>query len=185
VRVREPGSAQAPHAGTEQSPVISKAQLRAFAAGAAVASALLLAAGAAWIRADREHAPVEPELADSMAHLQHHTHKLMLSIEAENGPLAEFYLHEVGEVTEQIERLFPEHDGIPVARLAHDLLEPRLEALRDALARSHWDAAASGIRGLVAACNTCHAAAGHAFIRVELTSANPFNQSFAAEPPRQ
>jgi hypothetical protein len=165
--------------------VFSKAQVRAFAAGAAVASTILLTAGAAWIRAARAAEPVEPELADSMAHLQHHTHKLMLSIEAENGPLAEFYLHEVGEVTEQIERLFPEHDGLPVARLAHDLLEPRLEALRDALAAPRWDAAASSLREVVAACNTCHAATGHAFIRVEFTSANPFNQSFAAETPRQ
>ena len=162
----------------------SHPQLRAFVVGAAVASALLLAAGA-WLRGNSERVAVEPELADYMSHLQHHTHKLTLSVEAENDALAEFYLHEVGEVAEQIEQLFPEHDGIPVATLARELLDPQLAALDSALEASRWDAAKSGIDSLIDACNACHAATGHAFIRVERTNANPFNQSFAAQNGRQ
>jgi hypothetical protein len=165
--------------------VASHAQLRAFLAGAAAASVLLLAVGFAWLRANGERPPFEPELADSMSHLQHHTHKLTLSVEAENDALAEFYLHEVGEVAEQIEHLFPEHDGIPIATLARELLDPQLAALDSALEASRWDAAKSGIGSLIGACNDCHAATGHAFIRVERTSANPFNQSFAAQAPRR
>jgi hypothetical protein len=158
---------------------VAHPQLRAFVTGAAVASALLLAAGSAWLWGNGERMAIAPELADYMSHLQHHTHKLTLSVEAENDALAEFYLHEVGEVSEQIEHLFPEHDGIPVATLARELLDPQLAALDSALEASRWDAAKSGIDSLIDACNDCHAAAGHAFIRVERTSANPFNQSFA------
>jgi hypothetical protein len=154
-----------------------KAVIRAVVTGTALVSLLVLAAGFAWVRASRPVVP--PELASSMGELQHHTHKLTLSIAAGNAELAEFYLHEVGETVEQIERLFPEHDGVPVAALARELLEPRLAALDDALEASRWDEAERGLGALVAACNDCHAAAGHAFIRVEVTTANPFNQSFA------
>jgi hypothetical protein len=159
--------------------VDSPAAVRVFATTAAVAVALLLAAGFAWVRASDAPPAVEPELASYMGDLQHHTHKLTLSIEAENSALAEFYLHEVGEIAAQIEALFPEHDGVPVARLAHELLDPRLAALGAALSGSRWDDAHGGLRELVDACNACHAAAGHGFIRVEVTTANPFNQSFA------
>jgi hypothetical protein len=159
--------------------VDSQARARALATAAAAAALLLLAAGFAWVRASAARPSVEPELARYMSDLQHHTHKLTLSIEAENGALADFYLHEVGEIAEQVEALFPEHDGVPVARLVHDLVDPRLAGLRAALARSRWDEARGGLRELVAACNDCHAAAGHGFIRVEVTTANPFNQSFA------
>jgi hypothetical protein len=154
-----------------------KAAVRAAATSAAFVCALVLAAGFAWVRASQP--AVSPELAGYMGDLQHHTHKLTLSIAAGNAELAEFYLHEVGESAEQIERLFPQHDGVPVAELAEKLLEPRLAALDRALERRRWDDAQRGLDELVAACNDCHAAAGHAFIRVEVTSANPFNQSFA------
>ena len=148
-------------------------------AAAAVVALLLLAAAFARVAAGERPAPPEPELASYMSDLQHHTHKLTLSIEAENDALAGFYLHEVGEIAEQIETLFPEHDGFPVAALARELLDPRLVALRGALERSRWAEARSGLGDLVTACNACHAAAGHGFIRVEVTTANPFNQSFA------
>jgi hypothetical protein len=159
--------------------VDSKAQLRAFASGAAAASALLLAVGFAWVRASDGRAAVEPELASYMSELQQQTHKLNLAIEAENVALAGFYLHEVGEVGEQIQLLFPEHDELPVAALARELLDPRIRAVRAPLERAQWEQAKLRLGELVAACNDCHTAAGHGFIRVELTTANPFSQSFA------
>jgi hypothetical protein len=159
--------------------VDSQARPRALATAAAAVALLLLAAGSAWVRLGAARPAVEPELAGYMSDLQHHTHKLTLSIEAENGALADFYLHEVGEIAEQVEQLFPEHDGVPVARLVEDLLAPRLAALRESLAHSRWDEARRGLGELVSACNGCHAATGHAFIRVEVTTANPFSQSFA------
>ena len=138
---------------------------------------LLLAATVARLQAG-EHAPT-PELAGYMADLQHHTHKLNLSIEAENAELAAFYLHEVTEVAEQVEQLFPHYDAVAVATLVRSLLRPRIAPLQAALDASRWDEARSGLADLVAGCNGCHAAADHGFIRVEVTDANPFNQSFA------
>lgn len=157
----------------------SRSRIGTGLTAAAVLASLALAAAFARIQASERPAPPEPELAAFMANLQHHTHKLNLSIAAENPELAAFYLHEVDEVAEQVEQLFPEHDGAPVAALVESLLHPRLRALRAALDASRWDEARSGLADLVAGCNACHAAAGHAFIRVEVTDANPFNQSFA------
>jgi hypothetical protein len=139
---------------------------------------LVLAAGVASVRSQPLPA-AEPELATQMGGLQLHTHKLMLSIAAENLPLAEFYLHEVHEVAEQLEVLFPEHDGVPVAALVEALLVPRLTAHENALEGGRWESVRSELGQLVDACNACHAAADHGFIRVELTTENPFSQSFA------
>ena len=158
-----------------------KARAGVLASAAAVGAALLLAAGFASVRASQEPR-FDPELATYMSDLQHHTHKLTLSIAAENPALARFYLHEVQEIAEQIETLFPEHDGVPVARLVHELLDPRLAGLGETLKAARWNEARSGLANVITACNSCHAAAGHAFIRVEVTTANPFNQSFSEAP---
>lgn len=142
----------------------------------AVSASLLLAATVARIQA--REAPALPELAGYMAQLQHHTHKLNLSVAAQNPELAAFYLHEVSEVAEQVEHTFPEHDGAPVAALVRSLLRPRIDALRDPIDDARWADARAGLAELVSGCNACHAAASHAFIRVEVTDANPFNQGF-------
>ena len=144
----------------------------------AVSASLLLAATVARIQARELPAAPAPELAYYMADLQHFTHKLDLSVLAENPELAEFYLHEVGEVAEQVEAAFPEHDGAPVAELVRSLLRPRIHALEAPIGDARWDDARAALTDLVAGCNACHAAAGHGFIRVEVTAANPFNQYF-------
>ena len=157
----------------------STTRIGTLVAAAGVAAVLLLAATVARLQAGEHAATPEAELAGYMADLQHHTHKLNLSIEAENGELAAFYLHEVEEVVEQVEQLFPHYEGVAVTALVKSLLRPRLAPLQAALDGSHWDEARSGLADLVAGCNGCHAAAEHGFIRVEITDANPFNQSFA------
>lgn len=150
---------------------------RVATAWIAASLVLVLAAGVASVRG-RPVPLAPPELATYMGDLQRHTHKLMLSIDAENAALSAFYLHEVHEIAEQVEALFPEHDGVPVAALVGELLAPRVAALRGTLETGAWEAARGELGQLVDGCNACHAAAGHGFIRVELTTANPFNQSF-------
>jgi hypothetical protein len=158
--------------------VASRLRIHAIATASLAAGVVLLVGGFALVRSARR-SDLEPELAIYMGELQHHTHKLNLAIQSENVALADFYLHEVEEVAVQIEQLFPQHDGHRVGDLARAILEPQLVALRTTLERSNWDESRAGFSSLIAACNQCHSATSHGFIRIEATTANPFNQSFA------
>jgi hypothetical protein len=142
------------------------------------AAIVLLLGGSGLFPAFARGPALEPELATYMGGLQHHTHKLDLAIRSENAELAGFYLHEVEEISEQVEDLFPRHDGHAVAELVRTVLEPRLVELRSSLEESSWEDAGKSVSGLIEACNQCHAATGHGFIHIERTAGNPFNQSF-------
>jgi hypothetical protein len=157
----------------------SRLRIRATATAGLAASVALLLGGFALVRTSARRPDLELELAIYMGELQHHTHKLDLAIQSENPALADFYLHEVEEVAEQIERLFPQHEGHRVGDLARAILEPQLVALRTTLERSNWAESRTGFSSLIAGCNQCHSATSHEFIRIEATTANPFNQSFA------
>ncbi len=122
--------------------------------------------------------PSGEELADYMAMVQRHAHKLGLSIESKNQPLAQFYAEELEETFEKIEATFPEYDGHPIARLVETVVDPVREPLEDALKAGDWNAAQGAYGRYLDACNGCHAAAGHPFVKIVAPSSNPFNQSF-------
>jgi len=123
------------------------------------------------------------ELAPMMSGLQRLTHKLTLSIHAANPDLEQFYLDESVEAIEDIQRAVPVYEGLPVAQLIDEILKPRFERLREALARdrkAHKNGAAQAALGeLIAGCNQCHRATRHAFIKIrDRGDFNPFNQDF-------
>ena len=120
----------------------------------------------------------DPELATFMGHLQTMAHKLNLSIVAENSELSAFYLHEVEEVLEQIEAVFPEHDGYPVSEMVNAFAMRALDPVEDALVAQDWTFASQSYGRFVESCNACHTATGHPFIQIKMTSMNPLNQSF-------
>ena len=120
----------------------------------------------------------EPELATFMSHLQTMAYKLNLSIVAENSELSAFYLHEVEEVLEQIEVLFPDHDGYPVGEMVTAFTMRALDPVDDALVAADWTFASQSYGRFVESCNVCHGATGHPFIQITMTPMNPFNQNF-------
>jgi hypothetical protein len=119
-----------------------------------------------------------PDFVHHMSQLQYFTHKLGLAISAQNARLQGYYLHEVEETIKKVAEV-ENHKGIEVARLVETLLEPAFLKLEQAL-----DAPAPGgldepYEQLLDACNTCHEAAAHGYIRIERNGANPYLQSFA------
>ena len=120
----------------------------------------------------------ELELATFMGQLQTMAHKLNLSIVAENPELSGFYLHEVEEVLEQIEALFPQHDGFPVGEMVTSFALRALDPVEEGLLDEDWSYAARSYERFVESCNGCHDATGHPFIEIVTTSMNPFNQNF-------
>lgn len=126
--------------------------------------------------ADEETGSVAPYMAD----LQRYAEKLYHAGENENWELAGFYSHEIEEAAEAIERGGFVEDGEPLAPLVARWLIPTVERAEEAIAsgdRATFDAAYAD---LVAACNTCHEATEHGFVRITMPQANAFtNQDFA------
>ena len=138
-----------------------------------------------WIRpASLAHADVTPageELSVYMAHAQRHAHKLGLSIQGKNKALADFYFTELGETFELIEKKFPQYDGMQIAALSKAMLDPARPALSKSITASDWAASSIAYDKLVAACNSCHVATKHEFVKIVPPTGNPFNQSFATK----
>ncbi len=120
-----------------------------------------------------------PELALLMGDLQRLTHKLALSAEAGNAELAAFYLHESQEQLRKIQTEAPEYENLPVALLIDRLAHPAYEPMQSAVTAKDAKLMREGVQAIVQACNACHTATQHAFIRITPgTEVNPFNQSF-------
>ncbi len=137
-----------------------------------------------------EPAPA-PELALLMGTLQRLTHKLALSADAGNAPLAAFYLHESLEQLRAIQAQSPEYENQPIAVLIDRLALPAYADLQKSLDYPNTPPPPASrhvlLRGLdrvIASCNECHAATQHAVIQITRgTEVNPFNQSFRPLPP--
>jgi hypothetical protein len=127
--------------------------------------------------------PVEshtPELALLMGDLQRLTYKLALSADAGNAELAAFYLHESQEQLRKIQAEAPVYENIPVALLIDRLAHPAYAPMQEAVTAKDAKRMREGMNAIVQACNACHIATQHGFIRITVgTGVNPFNQSFA------
>ncbi|MFU8817998.1 MAG: hypothetical protein ACNA7W_21830 [Pseudomonadales bacterium] len=122
----------------------------------------------------------DDDLLMLMGTLQTLTHKLQLSLDADNGPLAGFYVHELEEVGEAVVAVESYH-GHPIGALAGAMLMPQIAAVDASLEGAEADLTATrqAFEQLVVNCNACHAATGHGFIVIERNDANPYLQSFA------
>jgi hypothetical protein len=123
----------------------------------------------------------EPGLAVLMERMQTYTHKLQLSMAAENAPLAGFYLHELEETAEFIIENIESYDDQPVGQLTAQMFMPAVELLEDAVDDADWAAGEQRFGALMEACNSCHVASGHGEIRIVPASSNPFAQDFAVQ----
>ena len=121
----------------------------------------------------------EVELAGYMTSLQHYTHKFALSVDAENTELAEFYLHEIEELSEEIKEKVPEYEGYQIATLTGSYLDPMLEPVDRAVEASNWKEARAQVQKMIQQCNACHTATDHGFVKVTAGfDKNPYPQEF-------
>lgn len=113
-----------------------------------------------------------------MTKMQYFTHKLGLSVDAQNRALQDYYVHEVEEIIEDLEKV-DEYKGIAISKLTKTTLEPDFEKLEEAVKAGEAASLDAAYDRLIAACNHCHKAANHAFIHIERRRDNPFTQTFA------
>lgn len=125
--------------------------------------------------------PGGEELSPYMALLQHHTHKLGLALQARNQPLASFYMEEVEETAEIIQKKFPTYDKLAVGQLMNAMLVPSLGPLDKSLKASNWAISNASYTKMIDSCNACHTAAQHPYLKITAPTQNPFNQSFSPQ----
>lgn len=119
-----------------------------------------------------------PDLIAVMADMQRFSHKIQLSLEAGNLPLADFYAHELEGAVAQASEV-ESYGDYPVGRLSASTLKPVAIKLGAALDSADVERASAALDDVVAACNSCHVLTEHAFIQVQRNSTNPYMQSFA------
>jgi hypothetical protein len=129
---------------------------------------------------DAPHNTYTPGLAMQMHYIQMWTHKLALSVEAENEELAGFYHHELEEAIEDLIESIEEYDGYQIADLTQVMLVPALDAFEDALdGEDGWVVVKERFEALIQTCNSCHVATEHGYIVINNGfGKNPFNQTF-------
>ena len=119
----------------------------------------------------------EIELAHLMANLQYFLHKTGLSITTTDPRLAEFYIHELEESIEEIEGI-KDYEGYPIGELTKAMLLPSFDIFEKSIKKNDAKAAHSAYLNLIQACNNCHTATKHEFIKIKHIESNPFLQSF-------
>lgn len=130
--------------------------------------------------ASEAHEDEHAELALHMAHVQRWTHKAALAIDARNQPLADFYVHELSETVEMIQDEVPTYEGHAIAQLTGELLRPQIDTLAQVLDDGDWSTIDARLSEIATACNTCHTATDHGFIRIQVDDPDrPYLQTFA------
>ena len=124
--------------------------------------------------ASQEHV----ELALMMKDIQYFTHKLGLALQADNHELASFYVHELEEGLGEVYGV-KEYDKLPIGATAKKIMPSAFEALDTAVHDKKGKDALPQYKEVLSACNQCHNATQHGFIRLTVPSTNPFNQDFS------
>lgn len=119
----------------------------------------------------------EGGLVNNMSDLQTWMHKTALSLDANNVKLVYFYTHELEETIEALEDV-GEYKSYNIADLTKRMLVPEFEKFEEAVKAKKIEEANAQFKNLVGACNQCHEATGHGFIKIKRTANNPFMQGF-------
>jgi hypothetical protein len=154
---------------------------------AAAAFALTVAASALPWAAASTHARGEHRkdhgmgVVTWMGRLQYYAHKLGLAVGAGNRDLQGYYLHEVEEVIEQLEKV-ETLDGVEIGKLVKAKLVPAFEALETAVEQGNSQVVEEAYGAMLGACNNCHKAANRPYLRIIRRTDNPYMQSFQPAP---
>jgi hypothetical protein len=126
-------------------------------------------------RFDELEARFRPGLHTLMKDLQFRHANVWFAGEAENWALADYHMHELEELTEDVTALHPTYDDIPVGQLMTSLLEPAVEELAAAIDDGDVAAFEMAFDRMTAQCNACHQQAGREMIVVQRPRTPPFD----------
>jgi hypothetical protein len=146
--------------------------------------AVVLSAGGCQPRAD--DTSLEARVTDAEERFRPGLHSLMQQVqlrhaqlwfagEAGNWELADYQVHELEELLEQIRDLHPEYDGRSVAELLEQLLQPAVERVESAIDARQPAAFAAAFDDMTAQCNACHTATDRRAIVIQRPTTRPLD----------
>jgi hypothetical protein len=114
-----------------------------------------------------------PGLHSLMGELGQRHAMLWFAGDAGNWALADYYLHELEELTGDIEELHPVYGDVPVAELLVEMTHPAVGALEDAVGAEDREGFGRAYADLTVACNACHTASDRGALVVQRPTAPP------------
>lgn len=118
----------------------------------------------------------KPGFGDLMGSVQVHHNKLWFAGVNENWPLAEFALHEIEEIFEEMRTY---HADMPEIEIL-PMIDPALEAMHSAIDERNTENFKQGYLTLSNTCNACHASTGFEYIKIVVPTTPAFsNQDFS------
>lgn len=124
-----------------------------------------------------------PGLGEYMTTNQLHIAKLWFAVGASNWQLATYELDEMQETMEAAEGLHAVKNGVNISPVLQSTRQTQLLLLEKAIAVRDRKAFHSAYSQTMAACNSCHKAAGYGFIHIVTPNHEPVaNQQWNAPP---
>jgi len=130
------------------------------------------------INSETEEEAEEYPLAVKMGYYQRYTQKLGLAGNEQNWQLADFYLHEIHEISEDLVDEKVVYDGYEIGVLVNKMLEPAIEKMEKTIEQEDSMLFKTNYKMLINNCNACHTATKHQYIKIIAPKENPYNQDF-------
>jgi hypothetical protein len=145
-------------------------------------AALCLVGSSIVTAEERPSGAYAPGLGEFMTFTQLRHAKLWFAGKAQNWDLAKYEIDELKEGLDDTAKLYPTHDGIPVGEMIKTNVTVPLEQLTKAVEAKSVAKFDQAFDALTAACNTCHAGANRAYIKIRRPTVQPVsNQDFGAK----
>lgn len=118
-------------------------------------------------------------LLETMGYYQRFSHKLWLAGKNENWELANFYTHELEEVSEKLIDGNVIHDDYNLSNLSEAMLLPKIEKVEQAIRQKDQVLFLENYELMISSCNLCHNTTKHDFIKILVpTDSTIYNQLF-------
>ncbi len=127
----------------------------------------------------REKEVKEYPILETMGYYQRFSNKLWLAGTNENWELADFYTHELEEVTEKLVDGNVIHDDYNISNLSEEMLLPKIEKVEEAIRKKDQVLFLENYSLMISSCNLCHKSTRHDFIKITVPNdSSVWNQDF-------
>ncbi|MEP1034387.1 hypothetical protein [Ekhidna sp.] len=121
----------------------------------------------------------EYPVLETMGYYQRFSQKLWLAGKNQNWELADFYTHELEEVTENLIDGDVIHDNYNLSNLSEDIFLPKIEKVEEAIRKKDEVLFLENYELMIGSCNLCHNTTKHNFIKIMVPNDTTiWNQDF-------